>query len=97
MAEKQIFPGDYEREKDMSLVPQIEWLTLRTETTTNKKGVVTISLFMKRATETKWTLLLKGLDTGTNFDSPPLVGSHPLGIRTDFMDVEFDNFMAEKL
>lgn len=110
MAEKQIFPGEYVRENDINLLPHNEWIGLRSETKTDAKGAVTVALFMKRKDETAWTQLLTATDPprlasssgeagdGEKYASTtPITGDYPVGIRTDFMDVEFDNFKAEKI
>lgn len=112
MAEKQIFglpaatstaqagsaTSTYKREEDMNLLPHQEWLSLRSDTITATNGTVSIKLFMKRNAETKWTQLLSATDNGKDFGTTtPTTDPYPVGIRTDFMDVEFDNFKAEKI
>lgn len=107
MIEKQIFdlPAQadsasttYDRSKDMNLLPHQEWIGLRSETVTAKNGNVTVKLFMKKDGETTWKELLRATDDGTKFGSTtPITGNLPIGIRTDFMDVEFDNFKAERI
>jgi hypothetical protein len=98
MVEKQIFDGYYSKKEDVNLIPHNEWISLRSETTTAKNGAVTVKLFMKRAEESKWTQLLSVVDDGKKFENTePITGEYPIGIRTDFMDVEFDNIRVEKM
>jgi hypothetical protein len=101
MAEKQVFGAastTYDRTKDMNLLPHNEWISLRSETLTRNNGDVLVKLLMKKEGEAKWTELLRATDDGTKYASTtPITGAYPIGIRTDFMDVEFDNFRAEKI
>lgn len=93
LIEKVVFPGEYVREKDVNLLPHKEWIRLRMETTTDSKGRVLIVLSLQRGKNAKWDELLRIVDDGKKFnETPPLTGSYPVGIRTDFMDVEFDAF-----
>jgi hypothetical protein len=96
MAMKKVFPGTYEGSRDTkNLIPHDEWISLRTETKTSASGGVTVSLYLKRANETSWTKILEASDTGQYGSTPPITGKGYGGIRTDFMDVKFDNFKAE--
>jgi hypothetical protein len=96
MAQKQIFPGTYNASTSPNLLPHGEWISLKSDTVTNADGSVTVTLSMKRAGETAWTKLLTSTDTGTNFGgTPPITGLSLAGIRTDFMDVEFDNYRLQ--
>lgn len=98
MAQKQIFPGTYDPDANSNLLPHAEWITLKSDTKTNTDGTVAITLWMKRANDTAWTKLLTATDTGKNYGStPPIHGPAPVGIRTDFMDVEFENFRVDSL
>ena len=88
LAEKPVFDGEYNGMNN--LIPR-EWIALKSETRT-VDDAVEIRLFMKREGETEWTELLSVRDT-----SNPILGPGHLGIRTDFMDVEFDDFRAEAI
>jgi hypothetical protein len=88
LAEKQIFPGEYDGENN--LLPRA-WLALKSETRT-VGDAVELRLYMKKESETEWTELVSVRDT-----SNPILGTGHSGIRTDFMDVEFDDFRAETI
>jgi len=97
MAQKQIFPGTYNLVTNPNLLPHNEWISLRAETV-NASGTTTIRLYMRRAGETAWTQLLSATDNGSQYGNTPVIdGSNRVGIRTDFMDVWFDNFQAQEL
>lgn len=89
LAEKPVYEGTYSRSKKVNLIPHREWIHLRMETKT-EGDAVRITLSQRKNAE--WHELLTATDTAN-----PITGSHPIGLRTDFMDVEFDNFKAEKI
>jgi hypothetical protein len=93
MAEEQVIDGAYKRGDN--LLPKNEWITLRVETKT-ENDTVRITLFRKDESG-EWERLVSAVDRGQFASTPPITGSFPLGIRTDFMDVEFDDFRAEKI
>lgn len=92
LAQKKIFNGAYVDGDTVNLIPHNSWITLRSETDTNSDGSVTVRLLMKKVGETSFTKLLEAKDA-----SSPITGAGYTGIRTDFMDVEFDNFKAQAI
>lgn len=89
LAEKTVFPGTYAISSNVNLIPHNEWITLRTDTVTNSDGSVTVRLYMKRSNENGFTKILEARDS-----SNPITTAGNIGIRTDFMDVSFENFRA---
>jgi hypothetical protein len=92
LAQKQIFPGTYVEGGRVNLLPHGKWITLRSETVNNSDGSVTIRLSMKKDGENAFTKLLEVKDT-----SSPISAAGYVGLRTDFMDVEFENLKTTKL
>lgn len=96
MAYKKIFDGTYS-ETTPNLLPHGEWINLRSETVTNADGSVTIRLYTQTSSGS-WDRILEATDDGKKYGgTPPILGAHPAGIRTDFMDVQFENFRAESI
>lgn len=89
LAEKTVFPGSYSIDGKVNLIPHGTWLSLRSDTITNADASVTVRLYMKKSGETAFTKILEAKDA-----SNPITGAGFAGIRTDFMDVEFDSFQA---
>lgn len=77
------------------LLPLGEWMTLGMETR-NDGDVVLIVLSRKNA-DGSWEELVRASDHGQLDGTEPITGSYPVGIRTDFMDVEFDDFKAQEI
>lgn len=98
MAQKAVFPGTYgSPANNVNLLPHGEWVSLKTEVFNNHNGGVTIDFYMKRANESSWTKLLEATDNGQYGKTPPIKDAGYEGIRTDFMDVQFENFELKKI
>lgn len=97
MAQKKIFPGTYAAGEDTNLLPHNEWITLKSDVVTKANGSARIDLYMKRAGDTSWTLLVAASDDGVKYGKTPVITSGHAGIRTDFMDVKFDRFRVYSL
>ena len=89
LASKQIFPGTYNRASKPSLLPKNKWIGLKTQITNVPNGV-NVKLYMDENKTGNWVLVLDANDTG-NYGAP-ISNEGYAGIRTDFMDVEFDDF-----
>jgi hypothetical protein len=79
--------GSYDRNTRYNYLPTDQWLGLKSRVRTNDDGTVSIRVFLDRGDGAG---LERVLDV-TDASSPILAGGHT-GIRTDFMDVEFDGF-----
>lgn len=91
MAEKKIFADDYDRESHPNLIPIGRWLGVRAVVQSRKNGDVEIDLYWKNRKNTKkWKLVAQAVDNGK--EGARIRNAGYGGIRTDFMDVEFDNY-----
>lgn len=86
--EARVFSGRYDRDTNPFLLPQGAWFGIRSETRNLENGKVEISLFYRM--EGDWRRVLQVVDTGEQ--TPSITGKGHVGIRTDFMDVAFDDF-----
>jgi|GEM_PF-1676010 len=90
LAYKQVFPGAYDLAQNPNLLPLNTWMGLKTETF-NKDGSVHIRLYLDRHDNGNWELITEGVDSPDQHGPEILHAAHA-GIRTDFMDVEFDDY-----
>lgn len=98
VASKSVFPGTYLGSEDnANLIPHRQWIGLRSETKTLSDGGVRITLYMRKSGEAAWTKLLEANDSGQFGGTPPIAEAGYAGIRTDFMDVRFENYRLEKI
>jgi hypothetical protein len=97
MAQGPIVAGDYSRESNPNLLPVDKWMSVKTELETVNKNQVDIKLYYRLSDKQEWKLALKTLDDGTRFGGAAILAKGYAGIRTDFMDVQFDDYsIAEK-
>jgi hypothetical protein len=94
LAEAPLFPGTYDRIRQPNLIPRGEWIGLRAELTA-VENAVTIQLYCDLDRSGFWAPALQANDAL----APGTVLSQAgyAGIRTDFMDVEFDDYSIEEL
>lgn len=97
MAQKKIFAGTYTGWQDnVNLLPHRTWLALKAQTYNEPDGSVRVELFMKQGSG-EWSQLLSATDSGQYGDTSPITEEGFTGIRSDFMDVQFENFRIENL
>ncbi len=94
LIQKQIFPGTYDRTTNPNLLPLHTWIGLKTTITTLPDKTVHLELSMRRGNG-DWQQILETTDTGT--DAPVIDTTAHAGIRTDFMDVQFDNYSVKEI
>lgn len=93
MAEiKGVYPGIYNKETKPNLLPKNKWIGLRSEVINLANGKVEIRLYIDKGWTGIWKLAGKAIDDGKSFGGSALTSPGYGGIRTDFMDVEFENF-----
>jgi hypothetical protein len=87
----------YNRDTNPNLIPTDKWVGLKSKVTTGTDGSVVIKLFIDRDNTGSWEELLTATDKpGTNGGSP-VTGPAYAGIRTDYMDVKFDDYNFKSL
>ena len=97
MAYARMFTGAlYDRTSNPSLLPKDLWLGVRAELRNNPDGTVRITLYIDPGPG-GWVLVFDVLDNGVAFGGPAITSSGYGGVRTDFMDVELENYWAVKL
>ncbi len=97
LAETPVLPGTYDRESNPSLLPKDEWIGLRTEIRNGPDLTVNIKLYSDMSADGTWTQLLDVTDDSSSFGGRSIPDIGYSGIRTDFMDVEFDDYMRAEL
>jgi len=90
-----IYSGIYNPVTYPNLLPKNKWIGLRSEVTDLSDGSVFIQLFIDKGWSGSWKLVAEGIDRGA--DGPPIIAAGHGGIRTDFMDVTFENFRITTL
>lgn len=83
----------YNRDTNPNTIPLDTWIGIKSEITTEEQGVVRIKVFTDVGRTGKWVLVLEVLDNGESFGEIIQKAGYT-GIRTDFMDVMFDDYMV---
>ncbi len=98
MAEtKNFYPGTYNHDTSPNLLPMNKWIGLRSEVKNLSGGKVEIKLYVDNLWTGTWQLVASAIDDGQSYGGAAFTSSGYNGIRTDFMDVEFDNFRIRDL
>lgn len=98
LAYNKIFPGSaYDRNANPDILPKHSWLGLRSEITNQADGTTAIRLYVDQTGSGSWILAAAASDDGRSYGGPALVAEGYAGIRTDFMDVQFDDYRLDAL
>lgn len=89
---KNVFGTAYDSLTNPNLIPKNTWIGLRSQVVTNSDGSVTVKLFLDKGRTGSWKLVAQTTDK-----TKPIIQAGYGGIRTDFMDVQFENFRFKNL
>ena len=97
LGEKQLFGSqdDYDRWTNANLIPEGKWMAIRARYENLAGGSVRVRLYIDTNNSGAFTEVLSVTDAGTG--GAPLSGKGYAGIRTDYMDVQFDDFDLRNL
>lgn len=94
---KKILPGKYNRKESPNLIPADKWIGVKSKLRTIDDNQVEIKVFIDREKNGKWEKILDVIDNGKKFGGSAILKKGYAGIRTDFMDVEFDDYKIEEV
>jgi len=98
MAQKPFFSGaKYDNNANPNLLPKNVWLGLKSEINTNNDGTVSIKVFVDNGKTGNWVLAAEAQDDGKIYGGSSILNGGYAGIRTDFMDVEFDDYKLKNI
>lgn len=95
LAIKPFYPGTYSRSATPNLIPTGRWIGVKSVVASDvNKTFTLIRFYIDRDKTGSWTLAAEALDDG-RFGNPPFTQDGHTGIRTDFMDAEFDDYRVK--
>ena len=99
MGQTTVYSADFsfDRDTNPNLLPGKRWIGLRSVVQTQPNGSVLLQLWVDKTASGQWDLQMEAQDTYGGQDGPPLVAKGYSGIRTDFMDVQFEDFQLEEI
>lgn len=95
MAYAKLFSPEVSYNKDAisNLLPDNRWMRIRSDITTQQNGSVIISLWLDETDNGAYTRILEATDApGAHQETDALYGAGHGGIRTDYMDISFDEY-----
>ncbi len=96
LAQKPFIAGIYDHENSPNLLPKNKWIGIRSEVITASDGKVSIKVYTDIGKTGVWKLTAEAIDDGTTYGAV-IDSKAPGGIRTDFMDVEFEDYSIKEL
>ena len=98
MASEKVLDGVYNQENTPNLIPINKWIGIKSEVRTINTDQVEIKVFLKMdRNETDWKEVVTVVDDGKLFGGDAILEEGYAGIRTDFMDVEFDDYFVGEI
>src|SRR5688572_9505270 len=94
LASKRVILGKkYDRILAPNLLPLGTWIRIKTVTKNLDATRVYINLYSDIGNTGTWTLATEAIDDGQTYGGAAMTAAGHAGLRTDFMDVTFDDFM----
>lgn len=93
LAYEPVYQGEYNRSSNPNLLPENQWIGLKSVVNNNSDGSVTIEVYLDKENNGEWQRVAKAIDDGSN-GSPITEGAHA-GIRGDFMDLKVKEYRIE--
>ena len=92
-----VYVGSYDRIGNPNLIPEDRWIGLRSIVQNRSDGSVDIRVYVDKEDNGSWELVSSVTDDGRTYGGNALTQQGHAGIRTDFMDVQFDDYKAVSL
>jgi len=98
LAYKRFIDGPaYNRDTSPTLLPKNIWIGLRSVVKNNSDGTVNIKVYVDNGRTGNWVLVAEANDDCKAYGGSCFSGAGYAGIRTDFMDVQFDDYKISQL
>jgi hypothetical protein len=91
----------YNKDTNPNLIPENKWMAIKFDVINKADGTATLDLYLDKSYDVKtsrtWTKVASATDAPNKYGSTPVLTTNHAGIRTDYMDVLFDNYrLTEK-
>lgn len=97
MGYKKILTGKYDKRKNPNLILENKWMGIKSKVKTINGNQVEIKVFTDSGKTGNWKEILSVIDDGEKYGGNAILSGGYAGIRTDFMDVEFDDYKIEEV
>lgn len=92
--QREVYPGNYDRTTSPNLLPLGKWIGLRTVTKALSSGDVSIDVYLDNDATGSWIQIAHAIDDGSEGS---VFTSGNVGVRTDFADVEFKQYLQQSI
>jgi hypothetical protein len=91
----------YNKDTNPNLIPENKWMAIKFDVVNKADGTASLDLYLDKnysvGTARTWTKVASAVDAPNKYGSTPVLPNNYAGIRTDYMDVSFDNYrLTEK-
>ena len=97
MAYNQVISGVYNRISNPNLLPVNTWIGIKSEVVTGQDNSVVIKFYIDINRTGTWTLAAQATDDSKSFGGSSIINSGFAGIRTHFIDAEFDDYSVRSI
>ncbi len=97
MGYKKILKGKYNRKDNPSLILQNKWIGIKSKIKTVNNNQLEIKVYTDIDKTGNWKEVLNAIDDGKKYGGKIISNEGYAGIRTDFMDVKFDDYKIEEI
>lgn len=97
MGQKRVYKGKYDRDDKPNILPKHDWIGIKSEVVTNLDGTVIIKLYVDKNESGDWQLVLESVDDNNKYGGEAIKTEGYGGIRTDFMDLDMNNYKIQEL
>ncbi len=91
----------YNRDTNPNLIPENKWMSIKFDVVNKTDGTATLNLYLDQnynaSTTRSWKLVATATDAANKYGSSPVLTTNHAGIRTDYMDVLFDNYRLTEI
>jgi hypothetical protein len=86
----------YNKDTNPNLIPENKWMAIKFDVVNKADGTAALNLYLDQNYDIKtarnWKLVASATDAPNKYGSTPVLTTNYAGIRTDYMDVLFDNY-----
>ena len=82
----------YNRDTNPNLLPTNVWMGVKSEVKELSGGRISIKLYADIGKTGTWKLVAEAIDDGMSYGGEAITSAGYVGLRSDFMDLEFDDF-----
>ena len=97
LSQKNVYQGEYNKDLNPNLIPENEWMKIKADFVNLDDYTVMITLYFDSSADGIYDDRIVAVDDGHTYGGSAFTDEGHFGIRTDFMDVQFENFVLKTI